>query len=421
MLNKLSKSHQTFAFISYARCDSWWEARRLQHLLESYKIPRSLAPKDIRLPDGKYLRKVFVDTSDLPVSNGDFREDIKRELDAAEYLVVLCSQGSARPESYVHEEIRYFAGKPNGGYGKILPVVLDGFNAIPEELSEIIKSRNVVVWDRATRAQSGRRAQDENIVRFKVVGFMLHVKSEILNNRYWAEWKRWASRVGLVVFSGLVSLIALLCYGLAKSHEALRQQAERTKFEKRVFPRSIDFSYMTAFAKPLIRSCTNDTCVVIAAMPANYAELANDPKKREMSILADAAAQGWTNCTKRIQVTEKKRGIGVIELHNEKASIRGARVYLDTVNQMSSVREVVNYLTTDSPYYTKEQRELLTEEYVSEFEKCLEVFLAGDDELRNRIWEFHFVTDKQSLKKALDDVCRRFRKGCEQMPVLPHA
>lgn len=107
MLNKLSKSHQTFAFITYARCDSWWEARRFQHLLESYKIPRSLAPKDIRLPDGKYLRKVFVDTSDLPVSNGDFREDIKRELDAAEYLVVLCSQGSARPESYVHEEIRY--------------------------------------------------------------------------------------------------------------------------------------------------------------------------------------------------------------------------------------------------------------------------------------------------------------------------
>lgn len=71
----------------------------------------------------------------------------------------------------------------------------------------------------------------------------------------------------------------------------------------------------------------------------------------------------------------------------------------------------ISYARCDSGWEasTKEQRELLTEEYVSEFEKCLEVFLAGDDELRNRIWEFHFVTDKQSLKKVLDDVCRRFR------------
>lgn len=408
MLHKISKANRSFAFISYARCDSAREARRLQHLLESYKIPSALVSKDIKRPEGKYLRKVFVDTSDLPVSAGDFREDIKSELDAAEYLIVLCSKGSARPESYVHEEIRYFAGKPNGGYGKIIPVVLDGFDAIPEELSGIVKSRNVVVWDRANCERSGHRIQDENTVRFKVIGFMLQVKPEVLNDRYWVEWKRRALRVGLVVFAGLVSLIALLFYGLAKSHEALRQQAERTRFEKQVFPRSIDFSYMTAFAKPLIRSCTNDTCVVIAAMPANYSELANDPKKREMDILADAASLGWTNCTKRIYVPEKKRGIGVIELYNEKALARGARIYLDTVNQMSSVREVVSYLTTDSPYYTKDQRELLTQEYVKEFEKCLEEFLADDDELSNRVWEFHFVVDKQSLEKALDDVLLRF-------------
>ena len=217
-------------------------------MLESYKIPKGLVPKDVRLPDGKYLRKVFVDTSDLPVGDRDFREDIRQELDAAEYLIVLCSRGSARPDSYVHEEIRHFANKPNGGLSKILPVVLDGFESVPEELADVVKSRNVVVWERRSHGYGSRASQNENIVRFKVIGFLLHVKSEILNNRYWEEWSRAVSRIGLAVFSGLVVLVAALYYGLMKSQEAVRQQVERVKFEKQVFPRSIDFSYMTAFA-----------------------------------------------------------------------------------------------------------------------------------------------------------------------------
>ena len=404
----------TFAFVSYARCDSSREARRLQHLLESYKIPKGLVPKDVRLPDGKYLRRVFVDTSDLPVDDRDFREDIRRELDAAEYLIVLCSRGSARPDSYVHEEIRHFANKPNGGLSKILPVVLDGFESVPEELADVVRSRNVVVWERRSHGYGSRATQDENIVRFKVIGFLLHVKSDILNNRYWEEWSRAASRIGLAVFSGLVVLVAALYYGLMKSQEAVRQQVERVKFEKKVFPRSIDFSYMTAFAKPLIRSCTDDVCVVIAAMPANYAELANNPKARESSILADAALLGWTNCTRRIRVPEKERGIGVIELYRTAGPIRGVRVHLDTVNQLSAVREVVNYLTSDSLYYSQDQKEALTAEYVAEFEKCLVAFLSADSELANRRWKFYFVESRGSLEKALREIESRVSEEGEE-------
>ena len=396
----------TFAFVSYARCDSSWEARRLQHLLESYRVPKGLVPKGVRLPDGKYLRKVFVDTSDLPVGDRDFREDIRRELDAAEYLIVLCSKGSARPDSYVHEEIRYFANKPNGGSAKILPVVLDGFEAVPDELADVVRSRNVVVWECRSHGYGSRASQDENIVRFKVIGFLLHVKSEILNNRYWTEWSRAASRIGLAVFSGLAVLVAALYYGLMKSQEAVRQQVERVKFEKQVFPRSIDFSYMTAFAKPLIRSCTDDVCVVIAAMPANYAELANDPKTRESFVLADAASLGWTNCIRRIRVPEKERGIGVIELHRTAGPIRGVRVHLDTVNQLSAVREVVDYLTSDSLYYSVDKKEALTAEYVAEFEKCLVAFLSADRELESRRWKFYFVERRSSLEKALREIER---------------
>ena len=78
---------KTFAFISYARSDASPEARRIQYLLEHFSIPRALVPEGRVLPEGRYLRKVFVDTSDLPVSDGDFSEDIRKALDEAEYLI----------------------------------------------------------------------------------------------------------------------------------------------------------------------------------------------------------------------------------------------------------------------------------------------------------------------------------------------
>ena len=64
-------------------------------------------------------------------------------------------------------------------------MVLDGFESVPDELADVVKSRNVVVWERRAHGYGSRALQDENVVRFKVIGFLLHVKSEILNNRYW--------------------------------------------------------------------------------------------------------------------------------------------------------------------------------------------------------------------------------------------
>ena len=107
-MSKITKSVKTHVFISYTRSDAAEQAHLLQRRLESYHIPRKIVGKDVPLPDGKYLRRVFVDTEDLSVSNESFHAQLKLELDEAKFMIVLCSKAAARPDSFVHKEIKYF-------------------------------------------------------------------------------------------------------------------------------------------------------------------------------------------------------------------------------------------------------------------------------------------------------------------------
>ncbi len=97
---------KTHVFISYARSDAAEVANLLQRRLESYRIPRKLVGKCVPLPNGKYLRRVFVDTEDLSVSKESFNAHLKQELDDAKFLIVLCSRAAARADSFAHKEIK---------------------------------------------------------------------------------------------------------------------------------------------------------------------------------------------------------------------------------------------------------------------------------------------------------------------------
>lgn len=77
---------KTFAFISYARSDGSTIANEVQRQLEAYVVPRKLVGQENPIPDGKYIRRVFVDTSDLSVTASDFTEEIKKNLRESEYL-----------------------------------------------------------------------------------------------------------------------------------------------------------------------------------------------------------------------------------------------------------------------------------------------------------------------------------------------
>lgn len=389
-------------FISYAREDAA-VAEALQAFLESYRITRRLVPAGVPLPDGRYLRKVFVDTHDLSTVTDDFRKELRRNLDEAEYLIVLCSRHSACAGSFVHQEIGWFLEKRGSDTSRILPVALDGVaeDAVPDELQKVVASRNIVLLERDWLTDRIRRAQLQNAY-FHVVEFLLKIDANVLNNRYWQIFEK-RLYAGIMVGLGVaVVLVGMLAFGLHHAKVAEAHQRERVRFEKKVFPLSIDYSYVQAFAAPLFNCRTNAECVLIAAMPRNYAELAHKPAQKMETVAHDLDELGWQIVPRKYPVPNR-RPLVTYELLRHGKPIPGKEIYLDVVSQLSAVRKVLDHLTSDSQFHPPESREELTRAYIAEFEALLPQLLV--EEVGPRGTNVFYVVDKAELKAVLRGMC----------------
>lgn len=392
---------KTHVFISYARSDAAGVANLLQRRLEAYRIPRKLVGTDVPLPESKYVRRVFVDTEDLSVSKEPFHAQLKHELDEAEYLIVLCSKAAARDDSFVHKEIEYFSKKHDGDTSRILSIALDGIgdDAVPEALREIVKKRNIVLWNREWPSQGRLGKAHLHSAFFKVLEFLLGVDAGVLNNRYWIAWRR---RIVRTVCVGAVVMIALVA---ALTHDVVNQ-IHRVKFEKQVFPLSIDYSYMEAFAAPLVGFETNKHNIIIAAMPKNYEELGNKPWVKKNAIQRDLAGLGWTYEKRQYSKPNWSRPLETAVAMPKEGAIEGTNVFVDVVSQLSAVKKVLDYLTKDNPFYSIDEQESLTQYYVNEFKTKLVELMKENEAIKGCSWEFKFVTDKDELKAVLDSICK---------------
>ncbi len=110
-------SYRYFAFISYNHNDKRI-AKWLQRKLERYRLPSALSKKEPSIPR---KLKVFRDKTDL--QPGFLSEELKKELDASKYLIVICSPHSAQSK-WVGEEIEHF--KRIGRQNCIIPFIVDG-------------------------------------------------------------------------------------------------------------------------------------------------------------------------------------------------------------------------------------------------------------------------------------------------------
>ena len=129
---------QYIAFISYrhAPLDSM-VAKELHTLIEQFHIPKNLR-KDGRAKFGY----VFRDQEELPVSS-DLSEDIRRGLDHAEYLIVVCSPDTAQ-SPWVSREIEYFL--TNHDREKVFVVLAAGEPAevFPDALTHVVHEDGTV-------------------------------------------------------------------------------------------------------------------------------------------------------------------------------------------------------------------------------------------------------------------------------------
>lgn len=113
----MNGSFKYYAFVSYCHEDKKW-AKRLQFKLEHYKIPSGLNGRT-ELP--KAIRPVFKDDTELPL--GDIPQQILDALKQSRYLIVICSQRSAKSD-WVNKETDAFIKM--GRKDNIIPFVIEG-------------------------------------------------------------------------------------------------------------------------------------------------------------------------------------------------------------------------------------------------------------------------------------------------------
>ncbi|BCU78905.1 TIR domain-containing protein [Luteolibacter sp. LG18] len=112
-----------WAFISYSHADKAW-ADWLHKSLERYPMPRDLVGKPTPADDPvpKRFTPVFRDREELPTAT-DLGAVIARALQAARFLVVICSPRSAKSQ-WVEQEI--IAYKRLHGESRVLCLIVDG-------------------------------------------------------------------------------------------------------------------------------------------------------------------------------------------------------------------------------------------------------------------------------------------------------
>lgn len=194
-----------FAFVSYKREDEKW-AKWIQNSLEHYHLPSVLRREHQYLP--KSIKPIFRDKTDLGA--GVLQENLRAELEASKYLIVICSPNS-RDSEWVGREIEVFS--KSGRAAQIIPVIVDGrpncgtseecFHQAIRDIQPEILGINV--------QEIGKKQ-----ALVKVVARLLDLRYENL----WQRESRRAKRNGLLI--GCLAFVILLALTYAWDYNRIK-------------------------------------------------------------------------------------------------------------------------------------------------------------------------------------------------------
>lgn len=172
-----------YAFISYNHHDVKM-AKWLHKKLESYKLPSEIHNE---FEDSKYLRPIFRDQEDLDA--GVLGDELRKHLENSKYLIVICSQYSAK-SAWVSNEVRTFIKWGRLEY--IIPFIIEGTSNSGDENKYFPKSLLEYVKEHPDRELLGINiaeiGREKAFVR--VVSRMLGVSFDELWKRHERERKR---------------------------------------------------------------------------------------------------------------------------------------------------------------------------------------------------------------------------------------
>lgn len=380
--------HKIFAFISYSRKDVD-VARDIQRKLEKYPYPKEKVSEERRPYKSRYIRKVFLDITDLSARERKFTDEIKQKISEAKYLIVICSKNSAKSD-YVKKEIEYFCQTHNQCPDLILPILIDETrDNISPIIDKIIGSRNCPVY--FTSGKKDEHRLDNKYCFYHIVEFLLDVDFNVLFNRYMVYAKSRA-RKRIIVLSTVFSVILLaLCYAFYKKHRL-------SEFEKKTFPYSLVVGYVNNFMSPLLESMdsTLDKSSFIFLMPKTYNDLDNK-KRGDMYYDFMKSNYAIDSISKEFYYSStRKRNLDITRVNFTESQ---QPVYVDLVNTVSAFKYVIDY-KMNSELYLDQTHDEMVSEYTQEYITCTK------DSLNSKHTKLIFVKDTFELKKVLDDILK---------------
>lgn len=222
------------AFISYKHDDAGW-ARKIHRYLETYSVPRRLVGKKTRhgrIP--KKLRPIYRDRDEMP-SASDLNKVVHEALEASEYLIVICSPGSA-VSPWVNEEVLTF--KRLGRANRILCIIIEGepgASYIPGRESEEcfcpalryqVDPLGELSMERVEPVAADARVEGDGykLARLKLIAGLVGVGLDDLRQR---EVQRRVRRLGLITAASLAGMVITMTLALVA--ETAREDAERRR------------------------------------------------------------------------------------------------------------------------------------------------------------------------------------------------
>jgi len=192
-----NKKYEYFAFISYCTKDKKW-AKWFHRHLEGYHIPTHLCKEYPDLP--KKIQPVFWYPVDL--SGTTLKSSLDKELEASNYLIVICSPESAKSD-WVNDEVNSFINKH--GSHRIIPLIVAGEPKSSDPSQEC--------FPRALRDLS---REDEirgiSVPESGKYHALVDIVATMFNVRFDSLWQRHRRRrIRNNIIYVLLSLAALLC------------------------------------------------------------------------------------------------------------------------------------------------------------------------------------------------------------------
>jgi len=384
------------AFISYSRKDVK-VADDIRSRLERYEYPKEWVAISDRPDDEKYVRKIYLDVTDLSVTTRKFSDEIKENLSSSRYLIVICSRNSAKSD-FVKKEIDYFLQTHNHNADLICAVYVDDiFNGMHEVIDQIVASRNcpIYITDKGKAGSVGR-----DYCFFHILEFLLKIDFYRLYNRY-EEFERRKKRNRTVWAVSIMTLVlGLLVFGLLSEHKRAVIEHARVEFEMAIFPYSLVVGYVDNFLIPTL-DALNDSCgegvaQMIVMMPEDSVDL-NDKEridKYNNCIQARPSFQGFS--TEHIPIPGSDRGASITRMNFSNSHLA---LYKDDGKTVKAFKSVIEYkLSDENPVQVPfdEPRNYLTEKYTDSFIKFTK------NQLGAYASQVHLVKSTASLDSLLD-------------------